>query len=109
MLEPLDVVVGQVPATARCVDSGQSAVQGISKSRRSCAESSRGITVLMSTDHAAELVHKVNNLLAVVHTQVSVSRTVATAEAARDALEIIERCAKETGEAVRRYREVVDR
>ncbi len=59
----------------------------------------------MTTDMTSELIHKVNNLLAVIHTQVGLSRSAASYEIARDALEIIERCAKETGETVRRARE----
>ncbi len=62
----------------------------------------------MTKDHTSELIHKVNNLLAVIHTQVGVSRAAESFEVARDALEMIDRCAEETGKTVRRVREAAD-
>jgi hypothetical protein len=49
-----------------------------------------------------ELIHQVNNLLAVIEVQVAVARAAASERAARDAIELIERAAARTGETVRR-------
>ena len=46
------------------------------------------------------LVHKVNNLIAVIYTQVAVGKSAATHDGAVQALEIIERAAQETEKVV---------
>lgn len=58
----------------------------------------------MTPEAARELIHKVNNLLAVIHTQVAVAKVAGTPEAAREALAQIERAATTTGEVVKRAR-----
>jgi len=52
-----------------------------------------------------ELVHKVNNLLTVIYTQVAVGKSAGTFEEALKSMEIIERAAQETEKAVARARE----
>ena len=49
-----------------------------------------------------ELIHKVNNLIAVVYTQVAVGKATGTFEDAAEALDIIERAAQETAEVAKR-------
>ena len=50
------------------------------------------------------LVHKVNNLIAVIYTQVAVAKSAATHDGAMQALQIIERAAQETDQVVRAER-----
>ncbi len=47
-----------------------------------------------------KLVHKVNNLITVIYTQVAVGKSAGTYEEAMKALEIIERAAQETEKVV---------
>lgn len=56
----------------------------------------------MSGSARAELIHKVNNLLSVIYTQVEVGRSQATADGALAALEEIQRAAEATVPFVRR-------
>ena len=56
-----------------------------------------------STDR--ELVHKVNNLISVIYTQVAVGKSAGTFEEALKSMEIIERAAKETEKLVSETRE----
>lgn len=56
-----------------------------------------------STDR--ELVHKVNNLISVIYTQVAVGKSSGTFEEALKSMEIIERAAKETEKVVSQVRE----
>lgn len=51
-----------------------------------------------------ELAHQVNNLLATIEIQDEVARTIASAEAYRDALQLIAASAKKTRECVERLR-----
>ncbi len=50
----------------------------------------------MTADPNRSLVHQVRNLLAVVQTQTEVARLIGTPEAAKTALDLIERCAADT-------------
>ena len=59
----------------------------------------------MSGTTDRELVHKVNNLIAVVYTQVAVAKAGGSREEAVTALDVIERAAQETEKVVRRARE----
>ena len=52
-----------------------------------------------------ELVHKINNLIAVIYTQVAVGKNAGTYEGALKSMEIIERAAQETEQVVARARE----
>ena len=52
-----------------------------------------------------ELVHKINNLIAVIYTQVAVGKNAGTYEGALQSMEIIERAAQETEQVVARARE----
>ena len=52
-----------------------------------------------------ELVHKINNLIAVIYTQVAVGKSAGTFEEALRSMEIIERAAKETEKVVAQTRE----
>ena len=55
-------------------------------------------------DPLATLVHRVNNLLAVIHTQIEVAEARATQEAALAALQSIRPAAETTEDTVRRVR-----
>ena len=59
----------------------------------------------MSGTTDRELVHKVNNLIAVVYTQVAVAKAGGSREEAVKALEVIERAAQETEKVVRGLRD----
>ena len=52
-----------------------------------------------------ELVHKINNLIAVIYTQVAVGKSAGTYEGAMKSMEIIERAAQETEKVVARAQE----
>ena len=52
-----------------------------------------------------DLLHRVNNLLAVIQTQVDVARALGTEAAQRAALESIEAAALRTGRDVRQFRD----
>jgi len=52
-----------------------------------------------------ELIHKINNLIAVVYTQVALGKSAGTYEEALKSMEIIERAAQETERVVVRARE----
>jgi len=62
-------------------------------------------SVIMAGMTNRELVHKVNNLIAVIYTQAAIGKGAGTHEEAVKALEIIERAAQETEKVVARARE----
>lgn len=52
-----------------------------------------------------ELIHKINNLITVIYTQVALGKSAGTYEEALKSMEIIERAAQETEKVVARARE----
>ena len=61
----------------------------------------------MSEDRTRQLLHQVNNLLAVIRVQVEASRALGTPASASTALETILRAADRTEEEVRRFRRLL--
>lgn len=62
-------------------------------------------SLIMAGSLDRELVHKINNLIAVIYTQVAVGKNAGTYEGALKSMEIIERAAQETEQVVARARE----
>jgi hypothetical protein len=58
----------------------------------------------MSEEPSRQLIHQVNNLLAVIRVQVEAARAVGTPDSAQTALDLILRAAERTEEEVRRFR-----
>jgi len=58
----------------------------------------------MTDQPTRQLIHGVNNLLAVIYSQVAVARAEGTPDAAHQALEFIEQAAQKTEQVVRQLR-----
>lgn len=63
-----------------------------------------GSLALMDPKAVREVIHQVNNLLAVIETQREVSRALRTEEAAVSALDLIGKAAEATRERIREFR-----
>ena len=72
---------------------------------RAVAAATTGATLLaMDRSTTEDLLHRVNNLLSTITTQVEVAAVLGTLEAHQDALRMIAESANKTHEEVRRFR-----